>query len=82
MGIPNTQWTYVIVLAGDGEVRGTDDEKTATEFALNDENYVINTKTCQILTAEVDVDEDEDGNEISETHSNLENIVEQDTYNL
>lgn len=49
MGIPNQQWTYVIVGLTDVTVVGTDDEKIAKEFNHSEDHIVINIKTAQIL---------------------------------
>lgn len=84
MGIPNTQWKFIIVMMDEGEIRGTNDEKVATQFALVEENFVINTSTCQVLTAEVrevpSTDDPEESDEVTVT--DLTNIAEQSDFSL
>lgn len=72
---PNTQWKWLIVDIEDGSVQGTDSDKAAAEFALSDQNIVIERNTCQIYAgsnAMLDIN----GDYVPE----VENIREQTVY--
>ena len=72
--IPNQQWTYIIVDIGAGDVHGTNDIKVAKEFALVEENFVIEVPSCTVITPVQ--------GESDDIVFDNENIAEQQQYKL
>lgn len=50
------KYRYYIVDLFDGCVKGTNDEKTARDFAIGDEWYVIDTETGKWITGDEDME--------------------------
>lgn len=74
---PNTQWKWLVVDIEDGSVVGTDSDKAAAEFALSENNIVIERNTCQIY-AGYNAAVDDNGDYVPD----VENVREQTTYSF
>lgn len=66
---------WILVDIEDGSVTGTNDSKVAAQFALSENNIVINTSECAVYTG-YDVVQDENGDYVP----NIEQIREQKLY--
>ena len=69
----NRQWKFIIVDMEDGSIVGTDDQKVASEFAQNDQNFVVNMSSCAVMVAT-------EGGEGEDVVITEENIIEQQLY--
>lgn len=69
--IPNTQWQFIIIDLEGGDVKGTNDEKVANEFAQSEYSVVIERNTCKVR---------EGFRDLSTAEPNDINIPEQELY--